>query len=97
MTLPNSGTFLARLTTSWPVPVRRSDIKPTRDIHPCTALETEDTEHARIAELRRIIRDAHAHGRSIGVGPALLVTAVVSLGAAAAVRVTVTPEREDRN
>ena len=37
MTLPNSGTFLARLTTSWPVPVRRSDIKPTRDIHPSTA------------------------------------------------------------
>ena len=25
VTLPNSGTFLARLTTSWPVPVRRSD------------------------------------------------------------------------
>jgi len=24
VTLPNSGTFLARLATSWPVPVRRS-------------------------------------------------------------------------
>jgi len=55
VTLPNSGTFLARLTTSWPVPVRRSDIKPTRDIHPCTALETEELLSSRPAPRRRCV------------------------------------------
>jgi len=84
VTLPNSGTFLARLATSWPVPVHRSDIKPhcpRNGEHGARSDRRTAPDHTWCTRARAVL----------GVGPALLVTAVVSPGAATAVRVTVTP------